>query len=73
MVELNALAATKLYKRIIRHYCMTQIKQKKEDNLAWFEEHNIDAEELFVDFKLDLSNNDDANILKLLNKARAKI
>ena len=36
LISSNALAASRLYKRIMRHYCYTQIYEKKPSNLGLF-------------------------------------
>lgn len=54
LISTNALAASRLYKRIVRHYCFTQIYEKKKSNLGFFQYKNIEDDDLFIDFKLDL-------------------
>ena len=54
LIQTNALAASKLYKRIMRHYCYMQIYEKKKSNIGLFNFKQIDDEDLFIDFKLDL-------------------
>ena len=46
------MSASKLYKRIMRHYCYMQIYEKKEQNMALINFKKIEDEDLFIDFKL---------------------
>lgn len=41
MVQSNALAASRLYKRIVRHYCYSQIYEKKKSNMHFFTFKNL--------------------------------
>ena len=50
LINGNALTASKLYKRIMRHYCYMQIYEKKKQNLCLFNFKNIQDEDLFIDF-----------------------
>ena len=54
LVTTNAQAASRLYKRIMRHYCYSQIYERKASNIAHF--RNVRDADLFIDFKLDLKN-----------------
>ena len=54
LISSNALAASRLYKRIMRHYCYTQIYEKKPSNLGLFQYKGLEDEDLMIDFKLDL-------------------
>ena len=54
LVSINAQAASRLYKRIVRHYCLSQIYEKKQSNIGLFNFKNIEDDDLFIDFKLDL-------------------
>ena len=55
LIAANALAASRLYKRIMRNYCYQQIYEKKKHNMGVFKLKNIDDSDLFIDFKLDLA------------------
>ena len=39
----------------MRHYCYDQIYLRKQDNINMFRYKNVRDEDLFIDFKLDLS------------------
>lgn len=54
LIATNALSASKLFKRIMRHYCYMQIYEKKKDNMGLFMFKQVEDEDLFIDFKLDL-------------------
>lgn len=54
LIATNALSASRLYKRIVRHYCYMQIYEKKKANMGIFKFKNVSDEDLFIDFKLDL-------------------
>ena len=54
LIASNALSASRLYKRIMRHYCYMQIYEKKGSNMGMFRWKDIQDEDLFIDFKLDL-------------------
>jgi len=70
LIATNALSASRLYKRIMRHYCYMQIYEKKKANMGIFKFKNVSDEDLFIDFKLDLQsqdgNNKDAALFDLL-------
>ena len=70
MVQSNAIAASRLYKRIARHYCFSQIYQKKKQNMHLFQFKNITDEQLFIDFKLDFKNEKDVALFELATQAR---
>ena len=55
LISTNALAASRLYKRIMRHYCYMQIYEKKKTNISLFNFSKVDDDDLFIDFKLDLN------------------
>ena len=55
LISTNALAASRLYKRIMRHYCYMQIYEKKRANMNLFNFSKVDDDDLFIDFKLDLN------------------
>ena len=54
LIATNAMAASRLYKRIVRNYCYMQIYEKKQANIGIFNQMNVDDADLFIDFKLDL-------------------
>ena len=54
LISTNALAASRLYKRIMRHYSYQQIYEKKQSNLGLFQYKDLEDEDLMIDFKLDL-------------------
>ena len=54
LIATSALSASKLYKRIMRHYCYTQIHEKKKQKVAMIKFKETADEDLFIDFKLDL-------------------
>lgn len=56
LIATNALSASRLYKRIMRHYCYMQIYERKRDNMGIFTFKNITDEDLFIDFKLDIQS-----------------
>ena len=73
LISTNALAASRLYKRIVRHYCFTQIYEKKKSNLGFFQYKNIEDDDLFIDFKLDLhqpAGHKDHKLFSLMSQAR---
>ena len=55
LVSTNAQAASRVYKRIMRHYCYSQIYERKQSNINMFRFKNVRDEDLFLDFKLDLT------------------
>ena len=71
MIHKNALAAIKLWNRIIRQYCHDQIKAKRNED-EQMRERGILDEELFVDLKFDLKNPEDYAIFEKLNEARER-
>ena len=74
LIATNALAASRLYKRIVRHYCFMQIYEKKKQNMHFFMRNNIQDDELFIDFKLDLHSmrigNKDPQLFDLMRQSR---
>lgn len=58
LIATNALSASRLYKRIMRHYCYMQIYEKKKSQMGLFQFSNLNDEDLFIDFKLDLHGKD---------------
>jgi len=67
LIATNALSASRLYRRIVRHYCYMQIFEKKKDNLSLFKFKNMGDDDLFIDFKLDLHNARDRKDHQLFN------
>lgn len=64
LIAANALAASRLYKRIMRHYCYMQIYEKKKANIknrGIFKLKNVTDDDLFIEFKLDLESRNPAN------------
>ena len=61
MVKANANAAAKLYKCTMRHYCYQNLYDsgKKTQNQHLFNFKNIKDEDLMIDFKLSLKNDQD--------------
>jgi hypothetical protein len=61
MVKANANAAAKLYKCAMRHYCYQNLYDsgKKTQNQHLFNFKNIKDEDLMIDFKLSLKNDQD--------------
>jgi len=72
LIATNALSASRLYKRIMRHYCYMQIYEKKKSQMGLFQYANLNDEDLFIDFKLDLHGKDtkDFKLFELLTQAR---
>ena len=74
LISANALAASRLYKRIMRHYCYMQIYEKKKQNIGVINFFEIDDSDLFIDFKLDFYNNKASNkdpaLFQLLHQYR---
>ena len=74
LIATNALSASKLYKRIMRHYCYMQIYEKKKSNIGLFQFKQIHDDDLFIDFKLDLYSNKPTNkdhaLFDLLQQSR---
>ena len=77
LIATNALTASRLYKRIVRHYCYMQIYEKKRDNMSLFNFKQVQDEDLFIDFKLDLNRSaprgtgqKDQALFNLLHQAR---
>jgi hypothetical protein len=66
------MSASRLYKRIMRHYCYMQIYEKKKSNMGLFKYSHLNDEDLFIEFKLDLHSmyNKDAKLFDLLTQAR---
>ena len=62
LIATNALAASRLYKRIMRHYCYMQIYEKKKANINLFKFGKVEDDDLFIDFKLDLNKKTRASI-----------
>ena len=65
MVQSNALAASRLYKRIVRHYCYSQIYEAKKRNMRFFTFKNMTDDQLFIDFKLDFTQEKDQALFSL--------
>ena len=70
MVNQNAVAAGRLYRRIVRHYCYSQIYSKKQDNIHLFKFKNIDDDQLFIDFKLDTTLDKERELFSLMSQSR---
>lgn len=73
LISTNALAASRLYKRIMRHYSYDQIYEKKETNLGLFQYKGLEDEDLMIDFKLDLHKppgHKDHQLFQLMTQAR---
>lgn len=74
LIATNALSASRLWKRIMRHYCYMQIYDKKKSNIGVFNFMSVDDEDLFIDFKLDLytdrPGNKDRALFDLCAQAR---
>ena len=70
MITSNAMAASRLYKRIVRHYCFKQIYEKKQANMHLFKFKNVEDDLLFIDFKLDLKQPGQEELMELITQAR---
>lgn len=74
LIATNALSASKLYKRIMRHYCFMQIYEKKKQNISLFRHKQVEDGDLFIDFKLDLYStrptNKDHRLFELMYQSR---
>lgn len=70
MVTSNALAASRLYKRIVRHFCFQQIYAKKQENMHLFKFKNVEDDMLFIDFKLDVKQPGQEEVMQLITQAR---
>lgn len=68
MVRVNALAASRLYKCIMRHYCYMQLYDsgKKVQNQHLFNFKNLKDTDLMIDFKLQMKDSRDSNLFNLL-------
>ena len=57
MANQNASAASRMFKRIMRHYCLEMVNLQSNTvvhNVQELEYRGIDDEDLFIDFKMDL-------------------
>ena len=70
MIQSNAQAASRLYKRIVRHYCYSQIYEKKKENIHFFKFKNLEDDQLFIDFKLDIKKDKEVELFSLITQAR---
>ena len=71
LITTNAQAASRLYKRIMRHYCYDQIYQRKATNINMFRFKNVRDEDLFIDFKLDLNKEKEMAVFESLTNPKA--
>lgn len=72
LVPSQALTASRLYKRIMRHYCYMQLYDsgKKAQNQHLFDFKNLTDEDLMIDFKLSLKDTKDKQLFNMLSQAR---
>lgn len=70
MVSHNALASSRLYKRIVKHFCYSQIYARKQDNMHLFKFKDVEDDQLFIDFKLDCKVEKEQELFKLATQAR---
>ena len=71
LISQNAIAASRLQRRIMRHYCFMQIYEKKKANIGLFKFSEIEDEDLFIDLKLDVMGNEpDAALFNLMSQSR---
>ena len=66
LISTNAQAASRLYKRIMRHYCYDQIYQRKANNINMFRFKNVRDEDLFIDFKLDITKEKELTVFEYM-------
>jgi hypothetical protein len=68
LVPSQALTASRLYKRIMRHYCYMQLYDsgKKAQNQHLFDFKNLTDEDLMIDFKLSLKDTKDKQLFNML-------
>ena len=65
------MAAQRLFKRVMRHYCYMQIYEKKKSNLKFFTHKGLSDDDLFLDLKLDLDHSmADKKLFDLSDQAR---
>ena len=69
MVRQNALAASRLYKCVMRHYCYAQLYDsgRKIENQHLFNHGELSDTDLMIDFKLDLRSAADPTHKHLFN------
>ena len=59
------MAASRLYKRIQRHYAFMQIYEKKRYNLEYIDYKEIEDDDLFIDLKLDFKTEEAIDLFDL--------
>lgn len=69
MVRQNALAASRLYKCVMRHFCYSQLYDtgRKLENQHLFSHAKLSDSDLMIDFKLNLrSDEKDKHLFNML-------
>lgn len=72
LIKSQALSASRLYKRVVRHYCLEKLGEIKdtEKNAILMKYVNIDEEDLMLDFKLNPHKEVDSTLFQLITQSR---